>query len=483
MVGGDGGQPFRDAERQSNLRQINIRCARRVDSLQCIYADGSSSEKHGGDGGRDEIFALDSDEAIITVWIWSGSEIDAIQFQTTKGRLSPKYGGSGGDPTIFRGHDGTRERALMAFEGRSGDILNSLDPIWSNARELDSEHVAVGDAQGGDGGDPFDMLTTVSNAFPFVLKAIHIRAARTVDAIECVFADIDGREVRTGRQGGDGGDAYVFTLENNERIIRVEGRAEQLIDRLQFFTNKGRASQTYGGDGGHAFVWNPPFSGHDSAADANMSLMCFQGRSARRVDRLAPVWSPDPPVNFALSIDWFEDISSAITSSPETAWTSDQSVVNTTMDNMSAKVVWAMQASKSSTITLSDSSRNKVGGKVAFEVTAKGKRGIPYVAEGEVSVKAGVEASGEKEWGNTATDGKTVSRTYTETIEQTVTVRPSMQLQGRAVAYKVAVHDLKWRGNITVTYAGGGKRTFAVDGTFDSASATKCHTTYETKPL
>ncbi|KAI1357925.1 hypothetical protein F5Y08DRAFT_134427 [Xylaria arbuscula] len=301
--------------------------------------------------------------------------------------------------------------------------------------------------------------------------------------LKCIFTDIDGREVRTGRQGGGGGDAHIFTLENNERIIRVEGRADKMIDRLQFFTNKGRASDRYGGNGGHAFVWNPPFSGNDSAADANMSLMCFQGRSAARVDRLAPVWSPDPPVNFALNIDWFEDIGSAISSNPEVAWTSEQNAVNTTLDNMSAKVVWAMQASKSSTITLSDSSRKKIGGKVVFEVSAKGKRGIPYVAEGEVSVKAGVEASAEKEWGNTATDGKTVSRTYTETIEQTVTVRPGMQLEGRAVAYKMAVQDLKWRGKVTVTYAGGGKRTIDVDGTFDSASATKCHTTYETKAL
>ena len=178
------------------------------------------------------------------------------------------------------------------------------------------------------------------------------------------------------------------------------------------------ASDRYGGDGGHAFVWNPPYSGIDSAADANMSLMCFQGRSGSRVDRLAPVWSPDPPVNFALSIDWFEDIGSDISSNPETAWTSEQSVINTPMDNMSAKVVWAMQASKSLTITLSDFSRKKIGGKVVFEVTAKGKRGIPYVAEGEVSVKASVEASGDEEWGNTVTDGNTVSRTYTETIEQ-----------------------------------------------------------------
>ncbi|GAW26773.1 hypothetical protein SAMD00023353_4800590 [Rosellinia necatrix] len=45
------------------------------------------------------------------------------------------------------------------------------------------------------------------------------------------------------------------------------------------------------------------------------------------------------------------------------------------MDNMSGELVEAMQASKYSTITLSDSSCRKIGGKVVFEVTAKGKRG------------------------------------------------------------------------------------------------------------
>ena len=34
-------------------------------------------------------------------------------------------------------------------------------------------------------------------------------------------------------------------------------------------------------------------------------------------------------------------------------------------------------------------------------------------------------------------------------------MRPGMQLQGRAVAYKIAVRDLKWRGEATITYAGG----------------------------
>ncbi len=61
------------------------------------------------------------------MWIWAGSDIDAIQFQTTRGRLSPKYGGDSGSMYLVRGHNGERERALMAFKGRCSGILYNLE--------------------------------------------------------------------------------------------------------------------------------------------------------------------------------------------------------------------------------------------------------------------------------------------------------------------------------------------------------------------
>ncbi|KAI0197985.1 Jacalin-like lectin domain-containing protein [Astrocystis sublimbata] len=481
IVGGSGDQFFQDDERESNLRQIHIRCDHRVDSLQCIYDDGSSSDKHGGDGGKDEIFALGPDEAIITVWIWSGTEIHAIQFRTTTGRLSSKYGGDGGTLYTFHGNNGTRERALRGFAGRSGAMLTALVPLWSNTRELEGEHLVVGPFQGGDGGDQFDMLTTVGNALPFTLKAIYIRSGIYVDAIECVLADVDGRGVRTGLRGGDGGETHVFTLEKNERIIRVEGRANKIIDRLQFFTDKGRASPTYGGDGGHAFVWNPPHSGNNSPADTNMSLMCFQGRSGKCLERLAPVWAPDPPVHFALTIDWFDAFIPTMNGKP---FKSDQLVENREIDKTSSKMVWTMPMYKSSTITLSDSSRKKLGGKVVFDVISKGKPGIPFIfAESADSMETGIESSAEDGWGNTATDGQTVSRTYNEIIvEQNVTLQTRKQLYKSAKAWTISVEGLEWIGHVIVTYLGGGKKTIAVDGTFDGDNAGAFRTTYSIGP-
>lgn len=58
MYGGSGGSPFDDRVTTSNLQQIRVRYANRLDSIQCLYADGTATDPHGGSGGRDGIFSL-----------------------------------------------------------------------------------------------------------------------------------------------------------------------------------------------------------------------------------------------------------------------------------------------------------------------------------------------------------------------------------------------------------------------------------------
>ena len=45
----------------------------------------------------------------------------------------------------------------------------------------------------------------------------------------------------SGKKGGDGGQESVFDLAADERIIAIEGRAGNRIDRLQFVTSKSRS--------------------------------------------------------------------------------------------------------------------------------------------------------------------------------------------------------------------------------------------------
>lgn len=116
------------------------------------------------------------------------------------------------------------------------------------------------------------------------------------------------------------------------------------------------------------------------------------------------------------------------------------------------------------------------GGKVVFGVTAKGKRGIPYVAKGEVSV----ETSAEKEWGNTATG---LCRARTLRLSR----RPSPC--GTACSYRAGLWRTIW---LSRTSSGGKSRSLMpgvrrglllLMASFDNASASNWHATNETKVL
>ncbi|KIK50325.1 hypothetical protein GYMLUDRAFT_266193 [Collybiopsis luxurians FD-317 M1] len=643
--------PFKDQYNKSNLVNIHIRCAARLDSLKCEYANGKWSYKHGANGGKPELFHMKNDEAIITVWIWrTDSQVHAIQFQTNTGRLSPKYGdfigtggpfvyrgydkelkveralmgfkgrasneidflepvwsnthildarhvtvgdykggfvgdghfdqlskvsdpfkttlkaiiiraaaevdaiecifhtaddgekksgraggpggteyvftlgknerivsvvgrasaridslqfitntGSTGAPFVYRGYDKElkAERALMGFKGHASNEIDSVEPVWSNTRILDARHVTVGDYMGGFVGDGhFDQLSKVSDPFKTTLQAIIVRAAAEVDAIECIFHTVDDGEQKSGRAGGPGGTEYVFTLGKNERIVSIAGRASARIDSLQFTTNTGRHSEVYGGPGGEPFVLKPPFKGTDGSSDANMSLLCFQGRAAPTpnygnaitIHGLAPVWAPDPPVSFSLSIDKFAEedlfrIAKGNGGAPEIAHKVSKEVENTNMGDIQSKMTFQMQTTKSTSITLSNTTRNKVGGKLVLSVKCKGKAGVPLVAEGELEYSAQIEVAGEHEWGRTVTDGQAITKAFTEVHEDIVKVQPGQKLIGTVIAYKVVATDVKWTGKLTVTYAGGGTQIFDADGTFDSVSCTKLNIEYQTVSL
>ncbi|KIK50289.1 hypothetical protein GYMLUDRAFT_266206 [Collybiopsis luxurians FD-317 M1] len=382
----------------------------------------------------------------------------------------------------------------MGFKGHAGNEIDFVEPVWSNTRILDARQVTVGDYKGGFVGDGhFDQLSKVSDPFKTALKAIIVRAGAEVDAIECIFHAVDDGEQRSGRAGGLGGTEYVFTLGKNERIVSIVGRASARIDSLQFITNTGRQSNVYGGPGGEPFVLKPPFKGTDGSSDANMSLLCFQGRAAPTLNYgnaitihgLAPVWAPDPPVSFSLSIDHFseEDLLRTAQGTPEIAHQSSKEVKNTTLDNTTSNINFSMQTTKSTSVTLSESSRSRIGGKYTYSVKCNGEVGVPLIAKGGFEVSASVEVAGEHEWGSTMTDGQTITKDFTETYADSVTVRPGMKMTATVTLYKVVAKDVKWTGKMTVTYAWGGTQTFDVDGTFDSISCTKQHINLNTVPL
>ena len=64
MLGGENGHLFEDPANPANLEQVRIRCWKYVDSLHCMYDDdGTTTGYHGGQGGREQIFFLDTGDS------------------------------------------------------------------------------------------------------------------------------------------------------------------------------------------------------------------------------------------------------------------------------------------------------------------------------------------------------------------------------------------------------------------------------------
>jgi len=150
--------------------------------------------------------------------------------------------------------------------------LNPKDSGTVQVVENDEQTVRIwsGSVQGGNGGDPFDDFHSDRR----VVTEIRVWAGKYIDAIQVVYSGS-----AASKRGGDGGQSYTFSLENNEKIVRIDGRGAKYIDQLQFFTDTGRSSPAYGGTGGNPFSWDPPQS---------YRFRYFIGRSAKYVDSLQP---------------------------------------------------------------------------------------------------------------------------------------------------------------------------------------------------
>ncbi|MCB6184306.1 hypothetical protein LIN78_12195 [Leeia sp. TBRC 13508] len=129
---------------------------------------------------------------------------------------------------------------------------------------------------GGGGGSPFaDDVTNMTS-----IKRIKIRHSSFVLSIQTDWLDASGNEVKGSLHGGGWTDGKedMFELEADEYITKVAGRYGAYIDRISFFTNKGRVFGPYGGSGGtDEFVLQPKYG---------KKILGFQGRAASAIDAL-----------------------------------------------------------------------------------------------------------------------------------------------------------------------------------------------------
>ena len=132
MVGGDGGEFFRDRPAPgAAIRKVRVRTGRYVDALGLLYTDGAETH-HGGMGGDPVSMTLDVElgEFITEVSVRSGRYLDHVRISTN---LRPKGfggGGEGGAPFTFRAPPGQQ---IIGFWGRAGHFIDALGVLLAPA--------------------------------------------------------------------------------------------------------------------------------------------------------------------------------------------------------------------------------------------------------------------------------------------------------------------------------------------------------------
>jgi len=279
IAGGRGGTSFSDTAIPSGaiVSEVHIYSGEIVDSVQLLYtlSDGRTqlSPRHGGTGGNQNTFRLDSDEYIVGLSGRYGEYVDSIRIHTNK-RASPLYGGRGGSQdyriVVASGNHG------VGFLGRSGEYLDAIGLIYSPIYIAGTQ----AGVYGGRGGSPFSDAEIPLGAR---LSEVRMYAGNNVDGIQAVYALPDGRTFEGPVHGGTGGRKNVFRLDAGEYLIGISGRYGELVDSLTLRTNK-RTSQTFGGRGGSRnFSFQVP---------AGTQAIGFTGRAGRYLDAIGLNYAP-----------------------------------------------------------------------------------------------------------------------------------------------------------------------------------------------
>lgn len=127
--GGTGGSEFVDDAIPPSSRVIEVRiwAGDYIDALQIVLETSAGARhelpKHGGSGGRLQVFTLDAGEYITGISGRFGSYVDSIRIHTNL-QNTRLYGGGGGAADYnYQAPPGTE---VVGFSGRAGDYIDAV---------------------------------------------------------------------------------------------------------------------------------------------------------------------------------------------------------------------------------------------------------------------------------------------------------------------------------------------------------------------
>ena len=265
------------------IRALRIRHGNQVVSIQATYIleDGATwvAPKHGGSGGSESYIQFDAGEFITRVdGKTNGTLVDQFTFTTEKAdgtvRKYGPYGNTGRTAFSVSGH-------VIGLLGRSGNLL---DAIGFHYTGIPPKIISTSQRFGGNGGRSYS--DNVSTHKPEItgIKAIRIRHGNQVDSIQATYRRADGSTWVAPRHGGSGGRESYIQFADNENIIRMEGKTNNvLVDQLTFVTRKGDGTQGRYGPFGR--TGRTPF-----AVDGK--ILGFFGRAGNLLDSVAVYYIP-----------------------------------------------------------------------------------------------------------------------------------------------------------------------------------------------
>ncbi|KAH9479063.1 hypothetical protein JR316_0007640 [Psilocybe cubensis] len=107
-----------------------------------------------------------------------------------------------------------------------------MSTAMQESKQTSEANIITGRRQGGTGGKPFD-------DFEFSrlhITSIHVQWDRRINAIQVTYEGGDTAKLH----GEKAGQSDTFNLEPGEKIVRIEGFADDFINQLQFTTDAGR---------------------------------------------------------------------------------------------------------------------------------------------------------------------------------------------------------------------------------------------------
>ena len=162
----NGGDIYDAGLNPNGVSKVIVRCKEYVDKIQFEYKDGTKSTGHGGEGGEENVFSVDSDDHIIKVNVWQGYGTDAVQFVTKGGHTSPRFGGPGGELQVYEAPKEQNLVGLVGFHGRSKIVVDRFVPKFDTidfVTTVNLELVPFYSVDGGSSGEAKRKLKTIKS--------------------------------------------------------------------------------------------------------------------------------------------------------------------------------------------------------------------------------------------------------------------------------------------------------------------------------